>query len=217
MLISSSRNLKSYSMKSDQIMGPLSVKALLDDQRCFTLEQLDFKQCVAIKSKHIQLILTSCPNLKTFRALSGQDQQNSFDPRLDIRDLPIHSTKGPQWACQGLLELQIGFTGFSEITNDLPVQPYVDYIYDQLAVLTELQTLYLGGELGAAFFPDDSRVWAFDFTLRSGIWKLGTLKQLKYLNVQRLKHNRIGKPEVEWVVRHWPHLTEFHGQRKWQQ
>ncbi|KAI1321076.1 hypothetical protein EDD11_008657 [Mortierella claussenii] len=235
MLLRSVQDLRGYCMESGQWMGPLSIHALLGEKHsadlsqqqhhdhhryCHTLERLSIKTCYGITSKHLQLILTSCPNLKVFEALSAADRQNFYSPRLDIRDLPVQThiktemwtepgampkieLGRPSWVCKGLRELHIGFTGFSSFSSPEEtglVKLFVDHIYDQLALLTELRTLHLAGELGRTVFPAYSNVWAFDFTIRSGLAKLEALKELRVLSVQKLKHRRFGREEVQWMT-----------------
>ncbi|KAG0368313.1 hypothetical protein BGZ54_002227 [Gamsiella multidivaricata] len=199
-------------MGGPQPIGPLSIAALLDHRHSQTLETLDIKHCSAIESRHIQLILTSCPNLASFRSLTDTENQYEYESRLDISDLPLRSGAGPAWVCKGLKDLRIGFTGFSTLLDKEPVQPYVDYIFRQLSVLTNLQTLYLAGETTATAFSASSRAWAFDFSLASGLGRLQSLRMLTTLNIQRLRHHRIGKGEAEWMIRHWPLLRRLYVQ-----
>ncbi|KAK3823083.1 MAG: hypothetical protein J3Q66DRAFT_330806 [Benniella sp.] len=207
MLLNACQYLKTYNMSSAQPMGLRSVEALLHHRHSVTLEKLSFRNCTAIQSRHIQLILTSCPNLRSFDGLNCQDTHH---PRINIQDMPIHT--GPAWVCKGLVELHIGFTGFTTLPENEAIQPYVDAIYRQLAVLTELESLYVGGEVSLiGVFPSYSRVWAFDFTLDSGLGQLATLQRLRTLNIRKLKHHRIGSEEAQWMVHHWPKLKDFYG------
>ncbi|KAF9284937.1 hypothetical protein BGZ68_004288 [Mortierella alpina] len=147
-LINASQHLKSLSLRSALPLQKRSISALLQYRHCHSLERLDLRHCSSIESQHLQLLLTSCQNLVSFEAMSDTAQPSTFDPRIDIRDLPVLSKK-PAWACRGLRVLHIGFSGFSNLAGDRPgcAQPYVDYIYNQLAELTELRTLHLGGEM----------------------------------------------------------------------
>ncbi|KAF9549236.1 hypothetical protein EC957_004536 [Mortierella hygrophila] len=103
---------------------------------------------------------------------------------------------------------------------------YVDHIYSQLALLTELRTLHLGGEIEpapgpgsataaayASAFPTDPSPLpsSFDLTMRSGLARLETLSQLQELDVQRLWHHRISAPECAWMARSFPCLRTFRG------
>ncbi|KAF8927476.1 hypothetical protein BGZ58_010362 [Dissophora ornata] len=187
-------------MGGSQPMGLQSIEALLHPQHRMTLEHLDIQCCIEIESKYIQLILTSCPSLRSFKSLSTKIGYVLYEPRLDIKDLPIRSGGGdPAWVCKGLRDLRIGFTGFSTLIEGESVNPYVDHIYGQLAVLTDLRILHLAGETSPRRIPRTSQVWAFDFTLESGLGKLKTLTKLKELNIQKLMHHRIAKAEIEWM------------------
>ncbi|KAF9145670.1 hypothetical protein BGX30_007508 [Mortierella sp. GBA39] len=103
---------------------------------------------------------------------------------------------------------------------------YVDHIYSQLALLTELRTLHLGGEIEpvpgpgsataaayASAFPTDPSPLpsSFDLTMRSGLARLETLSQLQELDVQRLWHHRISARECAWMARSFPCLQTFRG------
>ncbi|KAF9957299.1 hypothetical protein BGZ70_009555 [Mortierella alpina] len=225
LLINASPHLLSLCLRSALPLQHRSISALLHHRHCHSLERLDLRQCSSVSSRHLQLLLTSCPNLTSFEAMSISSQPNTFDPRLDIKDLPVLS-RTPAWACRGLRVLHIGFSGFSNLAEDRPrcAQAYVDYIYNQLAELTELRVLHLGGEISnsstssstiisaaESVFQESSPAWAFDFSLKSGLEKLATLQELRTLKVQRLRHHRIGRAEAEWVLTHWPRLRTFHG------
>ncbi|KAF9977190.1 hypothetical protein BGZ75_010370 [Mortierella antarctica] len=224
LLINASQHLTSISLRSALPLQHRSISALLHHRHCHSLERLDLRQCNSIDSQHLQLLLTSCPNLISFEAMSTTLQPNTFDPRIDIQDLPVHS-RTPAWACRGLRVLHIGFSGFSNLAENHRryAQPYVDYIYNQLAELTELRILHLGGEIPISsssppivsttesMFPESSPAWAFDLSLNSGLGKLATLQELRTLNVQKLRHHRIGRAEAEWVSSHWPRLRTFYG------
>ncbi|CAO3566629.1 unnamed protein product [Mortierella alpina] len=214
LLINASQRLLSLSLRSALPLQRRSISALLHHRHCHSLERLDLRQCSSVESQHLQLLLTSCPNLTSFEVMSTSVQPNAFEPRIDIKDLPVLSGT-PAWACRGLRVLHIGFSGFSRLAEGRSrcAQAYVDYIYDQLAHLTELRVLHLGGEISnsTSSSSESSPAWAFDFSLKSGLAKLATLQELRTLNVQRLRHHRIGRAEAEWVLTHWPRLRTFHG------
>lgn len=111
---------------------------------------------------------------------------------------------------------------------------YVDHIYSQLALLTELRVLHLGGEVEppatasvsvpgpgpatmtaayASIFPMDltPSQSSFDLSLRSGLGKLETLTRLEVLDVHRIWHNRISGRECAWMGRSFPRLRVFKG------
>lgn len=103
---------------------------------------------------------------------------------------------------------------------------YVDHIYSQLALLTELRTLHLGGEIEPASGPGSATAAAyasafptdpsplpspFDLTMRSGLARLETLSQLQELDVQRIWHHRISARECAWMARSFPSLRIFRG------
>ncbi|KAG9064747.1 hypothetical protein KI688_003006 [Linnemannia hyalina] len=102
------------------------------------------------------------------------------------------------------------------------IKIYVDHIYSQLALLTELRTLHLGGEIEPVSGPGSATAAAyasafptgqssFDLTMRSGLTRLETLSQLQELDVQRLWHHRISARECAWMARSFPCLRTFRG------
>ncbi|KAF9917366.1 hypothetical protein BX616_001226 [Lobosporangium transversale] len=211
LLLNSCYSLRSYITDSEQPLGPLTINSLLHHQHSLTLEQLSIKSCSSIASKHIQLILTTCPKLTSFEALPSHHWQETYSPRLNIKDLPVHVGSGqPAWVCLGLRDLKIGFTGFSALPDSEPAHPYVEHIYKQLACMTQLRTLHLAGEFDLRMLHPESKVWCFDFTLASGLGHLETLTNLRTLSVQRLKHHRIGNKERAWMAQHWLNLTAFY-------
>ncbi|KAF9902694.1 hypothetical protein EC991_004617 [Linnemannia zychae] len=108
------------------------------------------------------------------------------------------------------------------------VRMYLDHIYSQLALLTELRTLRLGGDIepiggsGPAVTTTESLSSTlisssplletpFDLTIKSGLGRLEALKQLQELDVQRIWHHRISARECAWMARSWPQLRMFRG------
>ncbi|KAG0380778.1 hypothetical protein BGX24_005159 [Mortierella sp. AD032] len=274
--------LQSLILQNGLYINRLFIRALLSysRQHRFTLQVLDFENCMGVESKDLQLVLTSCPNLITFLAMAPQRRTTninssngghggvsggSSDMRISIKDLPTGMGNKPAWVCLRLQHLSIGFSGFislqpsnfnramsfsadndnnlnSYINNtsiNASAKIYVDHIYSQLALLTELRTLRLGGEiepvggsgsgsvaaLGATFPPEalsqtlmltspsssSSSEASFDLTIKSGLGRLETLKRLQELDVQRIWHHRISARECAWMARSWPHLRTFRG------
>jgi hypothetical protein len=77
-------------------------------------------------------------------------------------------------------------------------------VYDRLARLTNLETLWLGDECGSA------GVQSPEMSLESGLGKLSGLKKLKELNVAGFLTS-IGIEEVQWMVENWPKLRIIYG------
>ncbi|KAG0205035.1 hypothetical protein BGX33_008151 [Mortierella sp. NVP41] len=205
-----------------------------------------------IGSKGLLQILTSCPNLTTFLAMaplsgrtstssatashSSNGSRNHADMRIDIRYLPTGMGNQPAWVCLRLQHLSIGFSGFMSLDNSsdsttavaspppqVSARVYVDHIYAQLGLLTELRTLHLGGEIeflsgtgigpgtGAAGLGLNSAAWAFDLSLQSGLDRLKGLTRLRELDVQRIWHHRISARECAWMGQCWTNLRIFRG------
>jgi hypothetical protein len=77
-------------------------------------------------------------------------------------------------------------------------------VYDRLARLTNLETLWFGDTCGSA------GVKSPEMSLESGLGKLSGLKKLKELNVVGFL-TRIGVEEVQWMVENWPKLRIIYG------
>ncbi|KAF9122457.1 hypothetical protein BGW39_009723 [Mortierella sp. 14UC] len=187
-----------------------------------------------------------------------------MDMRISIKDLPTGMGNKAAWVCLRLQHLSIGFSGFSSLRpsnsnrttfyssddNDYidnsnasasaSAKIYVDHIYSQLALLTELRTLRLGGDIepaggygpgigtgpassSAVAYPTESlspttsssspslSETPFDLTMNSGLGRLETLKRLQELDVERIWHHRISARECAWMARSWPQLRTFRG------
>ncbi|KAK3837816.1 MAG: hypothetical protein JOS17DRAFT_813600 [Linnemannia elongata] len=96
-------------------------------------------------------------------------------------------------------------------------------VYSQLGFLTNLRVLELGtinhrGNLvrekdkngDYVMFDLMLQVTSLEMTLESGLDLLSGLTRLRELNVGTMDH-RIGKKELFWMERHWPHLTDVRG------
>ncbi|KAF9899179.1 hypothetical protein EC991_009342, partial [Linnemannia zychae] len=113
-------------------------------------------------------------------------------------------------------------------------------IYRQIASLKYLEELWLGdgalfpedfvdidelaaaaGGAGANDVPWEPHMYALKYgnghqttclelTLDSGLDILGTLKELRVIDITRMKH-RLGVDEMEWMEDHWPNLRTIKG------
>ncbi|KAF9191275.1 hypothetical protein BGZ50_009490 [Haplosporangium sp. Z 11] len=216
--------------------GPLSTAALIKHSS-ITLETLILDECDGFCSEDIQLVLSSCPNLRIFRAMTSNGKEFSSTVYLDAHDM----VDSP-WVCYGLEQLKLVITGIAR--PDLKIDQYgaplrgplhdgtiegyelQRIVYGQLGRLTRLQELWLGHDTQDLddeenyhptdvegqwqFIDPDEQFECLEFSLKSGLDILGGLKELKVLNLDRL-HTRIGLNEVQWMVKEWPKLEKVIG------
>ncbi|KAG0009857.1 hypothetical protein BGZ80_001988 [Entomortierella chlamydospora] len=234
-LIKASRSWKRLSMSFFHGFGPLSTTALI--KHSGTLETLVLDECDGITSEDIQLVLTSCSNLKTFRAMTSNGMTFSSTVYLDASDM----VDSP-WACQNLENLKLVITGIAR--PDLQENQYGEQfvgplhdgtitgydlqktVYEQLGKLTKLQELWLGHDKQDLddeenyhptevegqwqFIDPDEQFECLEFSLKSGLDLLHGLNDLKVLNIDRMK-TKIGLSEVQWMVKQWPKLERIIG------
>ncbi|KAF9377880.1 hypothetical protein CPB97_009889 [Podila verticillata] len=225
--------------------GPLMVETLLE--RCGYLENLDiFSSAEYISSRQLQQILCRSPRLLSLDAsLWHLDDSNARNLKLDAHD----AIREP-WACSRMTHLKIEIGGVPrpdiKVGYDGSLDIRVDrggclvkgtlfggtveeshriqrQVYQQLARLTELTELQLGGDLWEADeythqteFGEQGQLIDVDMlfqlnclemSLDSGLDLLSGLKELRVLDVTRMAH-RIGVPELEWMQRNWPNLEK---------
>ncbi|GJJ72958.1 hypothetical protein EMPS_05316 [Entomortierella parvispora] len=233
-VIQASAAWKSMSLSFFHGLGPLSTEALL--KHSSTLESVVLEECDGFGSDDIQAVLSSCPNLRVFRAMTSNGLQFTSTVYLDAREM-IDSP----WVCHKLEELKLEITGFARPDQkiDQYSQPLTgplhdgtiqgfdlqQIVYKQLGKLTRLKVLWLGHDKQDLddeenYFPlPDGRFQFIDpevqhacleFSLRSGLGHLQGLKDLCVLNLDRMK-TRVGLGEVQWMVAQWPKLEKIIG------
>ncbi|KAF9951932.1 hypothetical protein BGZ72_006656 [Mortierella alpina] len=234
-LIRSSTAWTHLSMMFFHGFGPLSTEALV--RHSATLETLVLEECDGFCSEDIQRVLSSCPNLRTFRAMTSNGWGFSSTVYLDASEM----VDSP-WVCHRLENLKIIITGIAR--PDLRVDQYGEpltgplhdgtiqgfdlqrIVYQQLGKLTHLQELWLGHDKQDLddednyhrtevegqwrFIDPDEQFECLEFSLRSGLDLLSGLKELRTLNLDRLR-NRIGLSEVQWMAQQWPRLERVIG------
>ncbi|KAG0094293.1 hypothetical protein BGZ93_007399 [Podila epicladia] len=218
----------SGNITNDTGIGESQMTAVLLE-RCENLERLEIYSCeIEISSSQIQQILCSSPCLAHLGATLRQaDEIMGRNPKLSAHD----AIQKP-WTCSRMkqLQLEIGGVPRPDIMIDhagFPVQGDLfrgtveeshqvqRRIYEQLARLTNLSGLQLGGEL---WEPDDvTHHWTYDaenrrrdvdmafqlncleMSLASGLDLLSGLKNMRVLDVSRMAH-RIGVPDrlTDW-------------------
>lgn len=150
-----------------------------------TLEHVHLPRYKNINTAQVLLILSSCPNLRSFAAneISGSD-----------------IAKGQPWVCLGL-EIFSAWIKFDELdVNQGTFLESRHAVYTQLSRLSRLRVLDLRRH---------GRWWiGTDLTLRldEGLKTLRSLKMLECLKVPRCVAKRLRKRDIEWMVKMWPSL-----------
>lgn len=201
-------------------LGPKSITILSTGARSKELQELDVTDIVG-ESTWIQDLLCSCSGLRVFRATSIIAQDVAFGSKAKSSAfwsnvLSPSSSMTPTcsfWTCLGLEELYLSIIQVpsTEPGVDEPLSIGMSHrmqalVYDQLAKLTQLRVLSLGGDSTSTWF----RTETLELSLASGLGKLEKLRELRELNF-RFMHHRLTMAEVEWMMVHWPRLRKVTG------
>lgn len=196
-----------------------------------TLEELAVYGCSGFKGIHLARVLSFSPRLRSLAAIDDECYLRSTYPHFDADTFIDKNPKTGSlntWACETSLRvLKVKITGIPrpDVNSDGVDERYPGegriiqrQVYDRLARLTNLETLWLGHH---PFFMDerysDERRYQFDcleMSLESGLDKLSGLKELKELNVMGMR-TRIGPEEVQWMTQQWPKLHVISGLDNW--
>ncbi|KAF9901284.1 hypothetical protein EC991_006303 [Linnemannia zychae] len=236
LLIQSSQAWKCISLSFFHGLGSLSTAALVQ-QHSTTLESLVLKECDGLCSEDIQVILSSCVNLRVFQAMTSSGAEFSSTVYLDASEM----VDSP-WVCLRLESLKLIITGIARpdlkedqygksLTGPLhdgSIQGYElqRIVYSQLSKLTRLRELWLGHDAPDLddeenyhptevegqwkYIDPDEQFECLEFSLRSGLDLLRGLKELRELNVDRM-NIRVGLSEVQWMAERWPKLERIVG------
>ncbi|KAI9238982.1 MAG: hypothetical protein BYD32DRAFT_248582 [Podila humilis] len=202
-------------------LGPKSIMVLCTGARSNELQELDVTD-TAGESAWIQDLLSSCSGLRVFRATSilARDVALGSKPKSSAfwsNTVFSHSSSTTPncsfWTCLGLEELYLSIIQVPTIEVDVDESLLIGMsrrmqmlVYDQLARLTQLRVLSLGGDSTSTWF----RTETLELSLASGLGKLETLRELRELNFRFMDH-RLTMAEVEWMMAHWPRLRKVTG------
>jgi len=192
-----------------------------------TLKELVVDGCGDFTSNDLAQVLSSSPNLHTLVAIDdGPYIMNAFSHfeagAFIDRDPSTGSLK--RWACETSLKvLKVKITDIPRPDVDDGVherypgegQEIQKRVYDRLARLTSLETLWLGHSpnftyVWRQFGEQKSQDQCIEMTLESGLHKLSGLMDLRVLNVSGM-NTRIGPKEVQWMTKYWPRLKAIRG------
>ncbi|KAK3811128.1 MAG: hypothetical protein J3Q66DRAFT_404518 [Benniella sp.] len=185
---SGSRNgWKTVRLESSRNVGSALMDALA--KHFPTLEEMDFFIRDETFSRHLVQVMGSCPNLRNLASMDFVSCWFCFvlDAETFI-DLDPDTGLLKPWACEGslkgLMVMVVGIPrpdlkGDDVIEETYPGQgrEIQSRVYDRLARLTNLETLWLGDDC------DNRGDQSLEMTLESGLGKLSGLKNLKELSV----------------------------------
>ncbi|KAK3810870.1 MAG: hypothetical protein J3Q66DRAFT_350408 [Benniella sp.] len=218
LILSSSR--KGWKVVRLQNMGGFksaSMEALL--KHSSTLERLVIEGCDGPTSHDLIQVLTRCSRLQSFVDTDEESYSDCHFPRIHAtlfidRD-PINGLFKP-WACEdSLKELKIRITGIPRpdlkekcvVEEKYPGQgrDIQDQVYDRLARLVNLETLWLGDqrwEDGNRDHEDmEDQFDSLELSLESGLHRLSSLEKLEELSLVGMAFN-----EVQWMIEQWSRL-----------
>ncbi|KAK3811024.1 MAG: hypothetical protein J3Q66DRAFT_414473 [Benniella sp.] len=180
-----------------------------------TLEHLETCGFKKMSSNDIVQVLRSCRKLKTFKDVPYRKNFLPVDAKV-FMDLDPDTGFLRPWNCERSLKvLKLTFGGIPKLDSKEDYTLEKSYtgqgrdiqglIYERLARLINLETLWLGGEY---HHSDDPQ--CLEMSLESGLYELFGLKRLTELSVTGLP-TRIGVREVQWMTKHWPRLRVIRG------
>ncbi|KAF9344683.1 hypothetical protein BGX34_005433, partial [Mortierella sp. NVP85] len=196
-------------------------------EHCPTLERLEIHSCYEFNSVRKAQILAASPNLHTFATLNSvySSETSIFDAHSFIDQDP-HTGALKTWACESSLKTlkvriagapRLGSHGASERGvaqetysgqgQEFQGREIQGLVYDRLARLTHLETLWLAPP--RQYRMTDERD-CLELSLESGLRKLAGLNELKELGIGPMR-TRIGLQEIQWMVDHWPKLRTIIG------
>ncbi|KAG0226276.1 hypothetical protein B0O80DRAFT_84599 [Mortierella sp. GBAus27b] len=183
-------------------------------QHFSTLEEFSLDRCHDATGHDLVRVLASSPNLHT---LSDNEEKLRMDKDFErihanlFIDWDHEAGTLKTWACEGSLKvLKVKVTGIPRPDSVIDTGVEEAYpgegraiqslVYDRLARLTGLETLWLGDH-----FSCRTQFCCLEMSLESGLKKLSGLKRLREVNLIGMMTN-IGVKEVQWMAKEWPNL-----------
>lgn len=210
LLTGSTQGWKVIRLFGPLVMGESVTKAVLGHSS--TLEVLHVYGR-AFTSNDLVRVLASCPNLRCLDDYPGNDraEDSRYIHVNEFIDRDLDTGALRTWKCEASLkELRVKIKGIprpdvKEIESEKETYPgqareIQGYVYDRLARLINLETLWLEGKSSSKRYSG-----GLEMSLESGLHKLSGLKMLKELDVTQWKA-RVGVQEVQWMTQQWPRL-----------
>lgn len=215
-LLSASRNgWKMVEFTGKTLPVSSTAQAVLE-KRFSTLEVLHVSGSFwEVRAHYWVRVLSSCPNL---RVLIDHDTNiyRGIWPHLCAQ---VFVDQDPvtglfrAWACEPSLKVLKIDTPRLELGRKedfgAPREAH-GLVYDRLARLTNLETLWLGNWSYSTSEPIRHQRNCLEMTLESGLHKLASLRKLEELSVIGTR-TRLGIEEVRWMTEHWPRLRVIYG------
>ncbi|KAF9345135.1 hypothetical protein BGX26_003489 [Mortierella sp. AD094] len=175
---------------------------------------------------HIELILTTCRNLKTFSVAASLN--NDVDPpynyKIGVTVWYQNQEYNPgDWVCLELENLELPIIDARVVYDGNAVRtrsPFqhllhweertvqgIQNVYQQLGRLTKLQHLRLEWWTEKKYESCAN----MDMSIESGLEHLEGLKELRVLDVSCIKQVNVQQREVEWMAENWPRIRKIKG------
>ncbi|KAF9146657.1 hypothetical protein BGX30_011849 [Mortierella sp. GBA39] len=169
--------------------GPRSF-AFLQPRLFDNVKTLDIQRCNGLLSRTILDILTGCSLLEVLKAFSV----SVSDPRSNPES----------WICLRPKHLEVFFVTDSTRSNDDG-----ELVFKQLSRLERLETLNLNVHhtwaLSWDIFSRAKKLSSLRWRLDSGLQHLSTLRRLRTLTIDSLRHDA-QMEDVQWMLVQWPVL-----------
>ncbi|KAG0017695.1 hypothetical protein BGZ80_008010 [Entomortierella chlamydospora] len=200
-------------------------------EKCWALRSLDAWD---VSANVVEMMMEVYGGGKTVGATDAKNRV-TVDGSITQTESSLKNIRG-QWVCRGIERLVLRFdydpSELSEESEQLyPASRARRFIYEQLSKLTKLKYLAIGGTLSTTWqmcgrgdetdekdnstlddqptFDISDDIW-IDFSLRSGLFLLSPLKELRTLCLSAMDH-AIGLPEIIWISENWPNLKSIEG------
>ncbi|KAF9366289.1 hypothetical protein BGX34_004475 [Mortierella sp. NVP85] len=191
-----------------------------------TLESLNIYNADLISSSDIQLVLTTCPRLKSINCfcywllwMPNMLQDGSL-PGLNVitsTESDTNNDRMVDWVCLELEELKLTFADGRSASAEEPllsqqeqqVTQGIRRIYEQIGRLEKLKKLTIGW-CSTDRFAESANL---NMSLQSGMGHMEKLKMLSMLDINYIPKVNIGMEETQWMLDHWPMLKTISGLR----
>ncbi|KAG0243219.1 hypothetical protein BGX31_011028 [Mortierella sp. GBA43] len=227
-LLSGSNNgWRELKVSDNMEFGRSALKALT--LHFLTLQELIVDGCHGFTGENLVQVLSSCPNLRSLVAIDDRKYSRvvvfthiEYNVFID-QDLNTGTLR--TWSCEAslkVLKVMIGGIPRPDIQYADIEETYhgqgreiQEVVYERLARLTNLETLWLGHD---PVMSDDIQYYhhirfqydCLAMSLDSGLDKLSRLKALTELSVTHMKKNTKIK-DIQWMVENWPRLGVIYG------
>ncbi|KAF9543445.1 hypothetical protein EC957_000887 [Mortierella hygrophila] len=151
-----------------------------------TLRSLDLADCFSVKSWMVQEVLENCSVLETLKV-----------PYILMSDVEF----GRPWVALRLKQLRVHFRA-SMLWGAKYISEH-EAIFKALGKLADLEILDV-----SCFNPRSPA--GLQFQLDLGLAGMGMMRKLMFVNMHYTDQN-IGNQELDWIKKHWPHLTKAKG------